>query len=480
MAKVILYNPREKAALKVPYLPFSIMTVGSALQAAGFEVNIVDARVNPKAQETVAALLEDDVLFFGMTLCSGSGIYDGLKMLRLVKTRRPGLTTVLGGVHCSLLPEQTVEHPDVDIVAIGPGERIAVDIARAITHGRDISKVPNIAYKKEGRATINHHNILQHLLPDTAINYELVDLRQYIKADASGKRCLDYLSSRGCPHPCTYCAISKIWKEKIFYYSPQKMVDDLEHFQNELQIDSVHFLDDNFFVNRRRVEAFCDEVLKRKLSLRFWSMCRIQYFAQYDDAFLLKLKRAGFRTMNFGAESGSQAILDRIKKGAHAEQILETARRCNQYGFRGQFSFMMGFPFETDADLEKTLLLIDHLHAINPNFDMQLFPFIPFPQTEITEECQRLGYVPPAHFEEWARFEYGVIVMPWLSAKMKKRIAAMATIAWFAFTSETAIKLGGIKGWLFSLLGKLARLRWRLRFFDFPLEWRLINFLARQ
>lgn len=480
MPQVILYNPKEKTRLRVPYLPFSLLTVGTAIQKAGIDVKIIDARVEEKARDIIASLLNEDVLFFGITLITGSVIYDALEMACFVKMKRPDLKVVFGGVHASLLPEQTVQCPHADLVVIGPGENTAVELALALKKGTDFSAIPGIAYKKDGKVIINPEDTSRPMASEAGINYSMIDLRKYLKTNATGTRCLDYLSSRGCPHPCSYCAISNLWKKKIYYYSSEKMVDDLENFVKELGINSVHFLDDNFFVNRPRVETFCDEILKRKLPLNFWSMCRIQYFAQYDDAFLQKLKAAGFRTMNFGAESGSQFILDKIKKGITVDQILDTAHRCNRHGFRGQFSFMMGFPFEKDADLEKTMKMIDAIHAINPDFDIQLFPYTPFPKTELAEECMRYGFVPPEKLETWAEFEYGAIKMPWLSKKLRDRIDTMTTIAWFAFTSETAIKLGGLKGTLFKGLGKLAYLRWKHRFFEMPLEWKLINRLARQ
>ncbi len=480
MPKVILYNPKEKTRLRVPYLPFSLLTVGTALQKAGIEVKIIDARIEEKARAIVASLLTQEVLFFGITLITGSIIHDAIEMARFVKMKKPDLKIVFGGVHASLLPEQTVRYPHADLVVIGPGENTATELALALKNGADISGIPSIAYKKNGVVIVNPDPVSQPMASDEGVDYTMIDLARYLKTNATGTRCLDYLSSRGCPHPCSYCAISNLWKKKIFYYSSEKMVADLEKFARELQINSVHFLDDNFFVNRPRVETFCDELLKRKLSLRFWSMCRIQYFAQYDDTFLLKLRAAGFSTMNFGAESGSQFILDKIKKGITVEQILETARRCHQLGFRGQFSFMMGFPFEKDSDLEMTMKLIDEIHAIDPQFDIQLFPYTPFPRTELAEECIQYGFVPPMELETWAEFEYGAIKMPWLSKKLRERIDTMTTIAWFAFTPETAIKLGGIKGELFKMFGKLAHWRWKHRFFGMPLEWKAINRLARQ
>ena len=118
MPKVILYNPKEKTRLRVPYLPFSLLTVGTALQKAGIEVKIIDARIEEKARAIVASLLTQEVLFFGITLITGSIIHDAIEMARFVKMKKPDLKIVFGGVHASLLPEQTVRYPHADLSLI--------------------------------------------------------------------------------------------------------------------------------------------------------------------------------------------------------------------------------------------------------------------------------------------------------------------------------------------------------------------------
>jgi len=481
MSKVILYNPKEKTRLRVPYLPFSLMTVGSELKRQGVEVVIVDGRIEKNPRPIIRRHLKDpELVFFGVTLITGSVILDALSTAAWVRREAPQAKVVFGGVHASLLPKETVQNPFVDIVVIGPGEEIAVRLAQCLIRKESLESVSGIAYKCGGGVKINPPEPVTDVTGGEGIDYGMVGMRSYMKRDATGDRCVDYLSSRGCPHPCTYCAISQLWKRKMLFYSPQKMADSISGFVRDYGIDSIHFLDDNFFVDRRRVESFADEIIARGVRIHIWSMCRIEYFAKFEESFLEKLKKAGFHTLNFGAESGAQKILDKLKKGIRVEEILTAARRCHEFGFRGQFSFMMGFPFESEEDLEKTMSLMDQIHEIDPSFDLQLFPYIPFPETELARECEAFGYRPPETLEAWARFEFGSVSMPWLDKKMKTRMDTLPTIAWFAFTSETAIKLGGILGFAFRALGHLARWRWKKRFFDYAWEWKLINAMAKK
>lgn len=478
--RVILYNPKEKTSFKVPYIPFSLLTVASALRQAGFAVRIIDARIEKDSQRILQQELSSPVLFLGMTLMTGSVIEDALMVAALAKEKQPGLKVIVGGVHASLLPQETAAHALIDAVVVGAGEMTAVTLARRLKNNEPWNDLSGIAFSSKAGVQINSEAPLFGSREIPEIDYSLLELGRYVKKDATGTRCLDYLSSRGCPHSCTYCAISKLWKEKIYYYSAEKMVDEVQEWVERYSLDSIRFLDDNFFVDRKRVDHFCDGIMAQNLRVSFWAMCRIQYFAGFDDAFLKKLKQAGFVTFNFGAESGSQKILDRIKKGIHVEQILQTAERCHKFGFRAQFSFMMAFPFEEENDLQMTMDLIERIHSINSSFDCQLFPYTPFPQTELAQESLEYGFRPPECLEDWARFEYGCIKMPWLSKAMRERIDTLTTLAWFAFTSETAIKLGGLKGRIFLIMGALARWRWRHRFFSWPLEWKLINWIARR
>ncbi len=480
MNTVILYNPKEKVRLRVPYIPFALMTLATALKSGDFDVKIIDARVENNSWKTVKESVQNDCLFFGITMITGSVIHDALETAKYVKQIRPDIKVIVGGVHPSLLPEETALCKLVDYVVIGPGEEAVVNIARCIQEHRSIHDVPGIGYERNGKFVLNHRSKLKNDFYQSGINYDLLDLTNYIKSESSGNRCLDYLSSRGCPHVCTYCAISKVWGQKVFKYPSEKMVDDIERLIEQYNIDSIHFLDDNFFISRTRVEQFCDEILRRNIRIHFWSMCRCNYFSKYESDFLQKLKQAGFYTWNFGAESGSQYILDCIKKDITVEQIIQTAKKCNDYGFRAQFSFMTGFPFESENDREKTMYCIDEIHSINPNFDIQLFPFIPFPKTDLCAECIKHGFKIPEKLEDWAYYEYGNISMPWLSKQQGKYLQILTTVAWFAFTTETIMKLG--KGYriLYKIFNKIARFRWKHRFFRFPWEWELINIFVRK
>ncbi len=480
MAKVILYNPKEKARLKVPYLPFSLMTVASSLKISGITFELIDSRIDTDAHEQVRKALDNpEVVAFGLTLMTGSVIYDVLDVAKIVREKRPDVKIVFGGVHATMLPEETAKHHYVDIVVVGAGEETTVELVQKLVNKENWEDTPGLAFKKDGNIVVTSPRVKQNDEHYSGINYDIVDLTRYIKKDATGERCLDYLSSRGCPHPCTYCAIAEVWGKKMLYYPPDAMVSNLMYLQQKLNLDSIHFLDDNFFVRRSRVEEFCDAVIASGLKLKFWAMCRIQYFWQYDDAFLAKLKQAGFATINFGAESGSEVVLQKLKKTHTPEQILITARKCQQYGIRAQFSFMMALPYETPQDLEMTMNMIDQIHKINPSFDMQLFPFTPFPKTELADESAAYGFQQPDTLEGWARFEYGNIKMPWLTPMMRRRVDTLTTLAWFAFTSETAIKLGRLYGTAFRFFGAIARLRWNFRFFDHPYEWKMVNAFAK-
>ena len=100
---------------------------------------------------------------------------------------------------------------DYDLVVIGAGEITAVRLANRLLEGGSWESLPGIAFLQGGTVHIHAGAPEPGSREFSEINYTLLDLTRYIKKDATGARCLDYLSSRGCPHPCTYCAISKLW-----------------------------------------------------------------------------------------------------------------------------------------------------------------------------------------------------------------------------------------------------------------------------
>jgi len=179
-------------------------------------------------------------------------------------------------------------------------------------------------------------------------------------------------------------------------------------------------------------------------------------------------------------EYGSQKILDRIKKDITIEQIIEVLKKLKKHNIEGSATFMTGFPFETEEDLNELLNFFDKMHKINPRFKIFLCIYAPGPETELYKECiKKFGLKKINSLDEWSTFDWGYqyLQIPWIPSKKRDKLQTIAFIVQFRFgrIEENLKKIH--QKLAFKFLKLLANLRWKYRFFSFPIEWRLYAYL---
>ncbi len=431
--KAVLYNPREKRRVINPVLPFSLIAVGTSLKKEGYDVEIVDGRLGERIEDALTA----NTTMVGITCMTGPMIKDAIDASKKAKEFNKNIKVVWGGFHPSLMPEQTRQNEFIDDVIVG-------------------------RFRK-----------------NETLDYTLVDVKKYIRNEG-GVRTIDYLSSRGCPHRCAFCSINNVYGRKWEQIPIEKIVGDLKYLVEKHNIKGIHFMDDNFFIDPKRVEKLIDIIISKKWNLEMWVMCRCDYFSRFNHDFLINIKKAGVRTINFGAESGSLSILKYIHKDITPEDIINSALKCKEYGFKAEYSFMIGFPKETDADREKTFKTIDKLYSIvNP--DIKLFMFTPFPGTELYDEALKRGLKEPKSLLEWSEFEYENPITPWVPGRVKRMFRNATYIVWFAFTPDMEKKFSKLQHKVaYRILKKDALFRWRHRYFGFAPEWFLFKKLTNE
>lgn len=470
-----------------PLLPNSVLALMDPLMKAGFSPKIVDtAVVDYKAFDY------HDAICIGISALTDQSILKGIEVARFVRTRYPKIPIIWGGHHATVLPEQTIRSAFVDIICRNEGELTFPELVKRLADRQSIDNVPGITWKDRHEKVI--HNPDRDLVEMDSVvlyPYHLLDLKKYPVI----RERFPYQSSRGCPCRCRFCSfdVLKRWRPK----SPGKMADDLQWVLEAFHPNDIEMADDNFFVSRKRVKEFCEEVLTRSLSFRWSGNCRFDYFVEYEDEFVELLKASGCYLLCFGGESGSDRILDYLDKKLHRQQIIESVKKARDHQLRIQISFMCGFPGETQEDISSTLSLIDEIKRVYPSTEINgFFVYTPYPGSALFDEVQRFGFHPPAILEEWGRYdpnlEHSTRSTPWISKKHRELLETIASMirfeflfkkyqemsapqkrAWF-FNSVFVVKLFD----LFSLLFRVSYwLRWRKKWFHLPLEWKLWTFL---
>jgi len=477
--KVILIFPKTGVDPEVPHVPHSIMILANPLLEAGYQPILVDPRVEPHYKEKIKIHLSE-ALCVGITSMTGYQIKHGLDDAKFIKNLHPEIPIVWGGVHPTALPEQTVKNPYVDIVVKGEGEETLLALCKNLKEKKCFQDIPSITYQTKKGIKSNSEADFVDINKIKKEPWHLVDTKKYIREEMDADKVLTLVTSRGCPYQCAFCYNRQFNKSKWRGRKAEYVLAEIEYLVKEYGINGIDFIEDSFFIDKKRVEDICHGLIKKNFNLSIRAACRASEFSRYEDEFINLLKKAGIKFIQCGIESGSQRILNFIKKGITIEQVLTTTRKLKEHNIEAGFTFMSGFPTETKKDLYQTLDLIDHIREINPDVNISsIFTYTAYPGTELYHSALQHGFKEPQKLEEWGNYTFFTSSkkLNWLSKKNRRFLQNLSFIARFAFYQkrvERSFKNPIIKI-IYKILRKDALIRWKHRYFKFSPEWWFIS-----
>jgi len=391
-------------------LPLGVLSLGTVLERAGFVPRILDERVVPDFDARLQACLEPRPLFVGISAKTGFQIKGGLRAAAIVRRTDPAIPLVWGGVHPTLVSDSTIRHPLVDMICLGEGERTVVELAHGLAAGRSAGEVPGLIIKTDdGACRTAPRGPVDDLDDLPSPNYDLVDVRDYITiGHIMREPQLQLCTSRGCPYRCGYCYNLLFNQRKFRCHSASRTFEEIRHLHDAFGIRAVFFYDDYFFGRRKRIEELLDLLEASDLRMQFEVSCRVDYLDQADDALLLRLKNNGFRELLIGIESGNDHILQLMQKDITVEQVLRVNRRLARTGISCKYSFMAGFPGETDEQMIDTMDLMCRLLEENPHASATpLGIYTPYPGTDLFGKCLAAGLTNfPDNLEDWSEYNW--------------------------------------------------------------------------
>lgn len=313
-----------------------------------------------------------------------------LNVGKLVKRLDPDIPVVFGGVHPTVLPEETLKNKEVDIVVRGEGEYTFLDLVENIDNGK-LDEITGISYKRAGKIIHNPDRpLIQNLdeLPFPAKHLWLEKDKYY--SDNFGELC----ASRGCPYKCIFCTSHKLWDRGVRYRTPENVFDEIAHTQETFGTYSFSTADDTFILNKKFVMDFCDLLKKEKLDIAWKCSVRANLVS---DEIIKNLKSAGCNLVFMGVESSNAETLKKIKKGITIEQV-KNANKIFRANKMRSVQYFIIFPWDTKEEIDNTISLIKELYA-NTAF---IGVATPFPGTELHEMCKSDGLLPEEL--DWAKF----------------------------------------------------------------------------
>jgi anaerobic magnesium-protoporphyrin IX monomethyl ester cyclase len=480
MRRVVLFYPSPKFGGPIHpriELPQSLLTIATPLDAAGYEVRIIDQRVDRDWRERLLQEADSGPLCVGVSSMTGPQIRNGLTASRLIheRCRAP---VVWGGVHPTLRPRQTVEHPDVDIVVEGEGEETLLDLVRALERHAPLSDVRGIWYKDGGAVRQTEPRPLIDLNQQPQLAYHLVDVHRYlVKID--GEDYFSFETSRGCQYKCAYCYNCAAYGSRWRGLTVDETLQRLRRAIDAFGIRRVLFTDDNFFGSKERALSILTRLRDERWGIRCGKLDgHPALMASLRDEELRLIRDSGCNRLMMGIESGSPRVLALMRKEFKIPDLLALNCRLADHDIVPHYFFMMGYPTETRAELKATTALFLRLNRENRAAIPRLSIYTPFPGTELFDLCVEHGLEAPSRLEDWVPMNFSTLLStrPWISAPRRETIRTMHFTSLLAIRSNFVSPYKQTQRWvrlLAALYYPVARARMSLLFSGLPVERRL-------
>jgi radical SAM superfamily enzyme YgiQ (UPF0313 family) len=483
---ILLINPRATRPENRRF-PLSVMAIGAALPS-DVSWEIVDGNLpDMDVVATISSLIEkqrdlgDPVTAIALTVMPGPQLVSAVPISKALKARFPELPLIWGGNFASLYPEPVLNAPYVDWLVRGQGEHSFRELLEAIDGKRNPIEIAGIAFRLPDGS---HHIAPERVWrgPDElpAPPYHKINIAQYLRPTILGRRSGVYQASIGCPFGCNFCGVISVFGRREKVQAPARTAEHLGFLAREHGMDSVHFYDNNFFLN----EAHAREVAAvfTPLGLRWWCEARVDALGRFSDETWRALKSAGLTMVFCGAESGSDEILAKMNKGTTTDQIVHAAAKCREHGIIPEFSFVFGDPDEAEREIENTLRFIRRLKAVNPAMELISYFYTPTPQRKGTYGGVNPTATTPQTLEEWMEpqwvdwMTHENPLTPWLEPRLKARVDDFELVLKSRFPSVHDKRT---RSWGKALGRLAAHRRWAAARYDDPRLLRRIRQLAR-
>jgi len=362
------------------YLPLGSLYLVSALERAGIDVEFRDYQLYSRDLpyrldvESFQSFLEGSSRILGVS-CMVSMLPFVLLGTKRFKESHPDHTIILGGPGPSGVAEAIMASmPWVDVVGRGEGEVTLVEVVRALKNGGSLASIPGITYRDAGG--------VRHNPPRERIrNLDGIPFPAYDRVDVGSYSNISIVTGRGCPYRCAFCDVGPLWENKTRFRSIGNVVAEIELLRNRYGQKRVNVADDTFDLKRDRAEAFCREV--GGLGIGWTCLARIDLM---DDSLLDLMAKAGCDSVFLGIESGSDAVLKKIRKRFTIREATEKAELATKYMKRVVTSYIWGFPFETMDDFKSTILSVVSMWYLGAMAGLKLLS--PMPLSRLGIECR--------------------------------------------------------------------------------------------
>lgn len=306
------------------------------------------------------------------------------RTIRLARELRPQTKIIVGGVHASIFYRQLLENLPIDYIVVGEGEETIIELLAALRGGKGVDTIRGIAYLRDGAVvTTPSRPLLADLDTLPFPRHEL-----FITPERS-MACI--LTSRGCPFKCSFCCLYTISKRKYRVRSVENVVAEVEYIlANFPNITTIQVSDDTFTLNQQRAIDFCKEIVRRNIRINFTCSARVKPASKelFDW-----MERAGFISIGFGLETGSERLMKSIHKNVTQDDVVRAFEMLKDSKMSITTFLMVGFPGETFETVEETVRFVKRLQRIKYYEFQGVARLWVYPNTEVYDIMKAAGAI---------------------------------------------------------------------------------------
>jgi anaerobic magnesium-protoporphyrin IX monomethyl ester cyclase len=409
--KIIFLNPpylkmfsrpqRSPAVTKsgTLYFPMWLSYAAGFAEKGGHTIDLIDAPAAGLALDAVLERVRGFAPGLIVVETSTPSIYNDVDVCGRLKQVLPGAFTILVGTHVSALPEESLGlSPAVDAVAVGEYDATIAELAAALDAGRDIATVAGLCrrgaagpVRTAARPPIEDLDAFPFV---SGIYRRFLRIGDYFNPNALYPM-VTITTSRGCPFQCTFCVYPQtMMGHKLRLRSVANVLDEIEYIVREFpEAAAIFFEDDTFAAVKKRCIEIAEGIVARGLTVSWTANAR----ADLDYETMRVMRRSGCRCLCVGFESGSQRLLDTIKKRISVDKMAQFMADARRAGILIHGCFIVGHPGETRETMEQTLALAQRL---SPD-TVQFYPIMVYPGTEAYDWYRERGLIATNDFSQW-------------------------------------------------------------------------------
>ncbi len=364
---IALIRPNYDSHIITP--PLGIGYLASYLKSKGHQALIIDALNNGLSNQQIIDILNrENISIVGIT-CLTAFYEEVVELSNLLKANNK--MVIIGGVHPTFLPKQTLVDTNADYIICGEGEIAFSHLLANDLNNEGIKGVYGQNDLNNSNITFKNAEIVENLDDIPFPDWEQINPNTYPQAThgffAKNFPIGFITSTRGCPYSCKFCASPSFYKKRIRFRSPENIIEEIKYLINHIKVKEIHFEDDNLTFDRNHISEICNLILENKIKIN-WGCPNGIRADKVDDELIKLMKKAGCYFFFYGIESSNDKILKNINKGESSEVIRKSIKLAKKNQIICNGFFVFGLPGETKESIKESIQF-----AIDSKLDLAQF-----------------------------------------------------------------------------------------------------------